>query len=399
MELEYAVLACVWIDDKLTKVKLSELTKDLFVCWDTAKKVLEYREQGLPYDLIITKEHLGADLTTRLITALSSSAGLGMYDFYIARLKLRAYTKRIASGEISIDLADKYLKAIKVKSEKEKLYSFEGKDLQNYTEEVEKRKSPDYKKITVGDYKEFTEKFNYLRPGQSIVVGARTGIGKTQLMVNFMSHFMKQNIPCLYITAEVSYLEICDRLVALNSDYLNQWQISNGEMDSGDWQEFTKTIQTKLYGKKSVVYEVSQFNLQKIKDLITRYSPQIVFVDFLQRFKLSTSSKSETRASVLSDIANEIKSIAMDKSVTIISASQLNRNSDDKAPSNADFKESGGIEEAADKCLLIYGEVKGFNGRAVKIKISKNRQGQTGHEFDFCFDNKSGRLEFVGICV
>lgn len=395
MELELAVLACVWLDEHQSKIKLSDISLDLFTDRVLAKRVLDYRKQGLPYDLLISKEHLGVDNTVRLVKALSGISGLPMYEAYFTRLKAKHLLTRINAEGPTVELVSNLWETVRTRKTNEKIYDFET-DLHSYMDLVEKRTDKDTQRISIGkEFDEFTSYFNYLKPGQSIVVGARTGIGKTQMMVNFLNNFMQQDIACLYITAEVSYSEICDRLVAINSDKLTQWKVSNGEIKQEEWAEFTKTVES-LHGKKSIVYEVSNFNLQKIKDLITRYNPQIVFIDFLQRFRLSGANRNETRASILSDIANEIKSIAMEKNITIISASQLNRNSDDKEPTNADFKESGGIEESADKCILIYGEIKTTTARSVKVKISKNRNGIAGDEFEFCFNNRTGKLQYLG---
>ena len=99
----------------------------------------------------------------------------------------------------------------------------------------------------------------------------------------------------------------------------------------------------------------------------------------------------QTRDLEVAYITRELKSIAKDFNVCIIATSQLSRSVEtrggDKRPSLSDLRESGAIEQDADKVLFIYRpeyyglmyDENGFSSKGiVEIIMAKNRNGRLG---------------------
>jgi replicative DNA helicase len=111
--------------------------------------------------------------------------------------------------------------------------------------------------------------------------------------------------------------------------------------------------------------------------------PIAIFIDYLQLMK-STSSK-EREDLRIAEISGELKRIALDYQCPVICLSQLNRGVEqrqDKRPVMSDLRDSGSIEQDADKILLLYRS--DYYNRdqeptnELDVIIAKNREGQVG---------------------
>jgi replicative DNA helicase len=87
-------------------------------------------------------------------------------------------------------------------------------------------------------------------------------------------------------------------------------------------------------------------------------------------------------------IAGDLKDVAKDLGVPLFAACQLNRDVEsrrDKRPTLADLRQSGRIEEVANKALLLY-RADYYDSRApsgvAEITIAKNRGGVSGRRVE-----------------
>ena len=109
----------------------------------------------------------------------------------------------------------------------------------------------------------------------------------------------------------------------------------------------------------------------------------LVIIDYLQL--MNSSSRSDSRVVVVSEITRQIKILAKELNVPVILLSQLSRaveSRPDKRPMLSDLRESGSIEQDADIVLFLYREAY-YNKQSERPNISecivaKNRHGETG---------------------
>lgn len=100
---------------------------------------------------------------------------------------------------------------------------------------------------------------------------------------------------------------------------------------------------------------------------------------------MESTSKSDNRVVVISEITRQLKVMAKELNVPVILLSQLSRaveSRTDKRPMLSDLRESGSIEQDADIVLFLYREAY-YNKESPKQNISecivaKNRHGETG---------------------
>ena len=210
---------------------------------------------------------------------------------------------------------------------------------------------------------------------------AGTGVGKSLFMCHLAGSVLLQGRNVLYITMEMAEEKIAERIDANLLDIPIQQLTSpllTKEKYSSKLLELTKKTQGKLVIKE---YPTASAHVGHFKALLNElsmkkgFSPDIIFVDYLNicasaRYK-GTIVNSYTYVKA---IAEELRGLAVESNVPIISATQTTRsgfgNSD---PDLTDTSESFGLPATADFMFaLISTEELEQQGR-ILVKQLKNR--------------------------
>lgn len=214
-----------------------------------------------------------------------------------------------------------------------------------------------------------------LRPGQLITIGARTSKGKSSMLLQMALSIAANGGRVLFHSQEMSIAEMLDRVVSLNSS------LSVGQVRVTNKKHLPEILES--VGKFSSLPirwgNQKAFGMDAFAADIEREKPDVLVVDYLQRIPVGHR---DNRAAHYSDVANGLKTMALQNKTVIITASQLSRSvevRDDHTPTLADLKESGGIEEASDIVLLVHTpEEDLMNGtRDGHLLVAKNRNGAT----------------------
>lgn len=252
------------------------------------------------------------------------------------------------------------------------------KVVQDYRRTLDRRKNRREFYITSG-FRELDDLIGGFYGGYMVVLGARTSVGKTTAFLHLAYRFVRQSAKVLFISAEMSCDEMMDRLIAMNCE------IPARVLKRGNLSQFDRTrLDSRLDEYKDlpmVWIEGGRMSLTRMRSAIQTYKPSVVFVDFIQRF--TPSNPSIQRAAYFSDIANEMKAIAMEQRLVCFAASQLGRAVEfdkNKKPELHHFKESGGLEEASDICIGIHPlpEEETDDFKRMDWLVLKHRHGQTG---------------------
>lgn len=215
--------------------------------------------------------------------------------------------------------------------------------------------------------------------GSLWVFGARTSRGKTSGMLRVAYRMASVGTKVLFISAEMSAVELIDRMVAM------QTAIPLVTLRT----RAVETVKDRVVESLSALYSLpvimsvgGKITMDRVMTEVDTHQPDVVIVDYLQRFSVPAGEGSGSRAAFFSDVANSLKALAMDRKIGVITASQLSRGvelRDDQTPTLADLKESGGIEEASDVVVLINVPHDGENGiRRGEFIIAKHRNGPLG---------------------
>ena len=241
-----------------------------------------------------------------------------------------------------------------------------------------------------------------LPKGELIVIGARPAMGKTAFMVSIMANLIESKRPIAYFSIENSSQQILMRLLSVFME-MPAFLIASKENTPSQIDEIL--FRTKAIGEANVTVEDTCFSIDDIISqvdyLVKEKKIELVFIDYLQLIKVK-SRRENNREADISKVCRELKALARKYNIAVVVSSQLSRavetRGGDKRPQLSDLRESGAIEQDADKVLFIHRpeyyniteDEYGTDTRGVaEIIIAKNREGVVD----------SAKLNFIGNCT
>ena len=219
-----------------------------------------------------------------------------------------------------------------------------------------------------------------IRGGNLTVIAARPSMGKTAAALNIALQLEK---PVLIFSLEMTESEVVDRLIS--AQRIDHAKLRKPDMLTDvDWPRVTSAIK-RLSEKSILINDTGGISMEMIEGLSQRahqtHGLRLIVIDYLQLVKV----KAESRFQEVSEVSRRLKALAKNLHVPVLALSQLNRGAENKsAPTLADLRESGQIEQDADQVLFIQREevINPDTNRpgTADIYIRKNRHGQTGKE-------------------
>lgn len=262
-----------------------------------------------------------------------------------------------------------------------------------YTDALEARKSGRHDRV-MSNFHKFDSLIGGFYRGNMIIVGARTSVGKTSFLLNMAVSFLKQKIKVLFVSAEMTWDELLDRVVSSEGGVFVS-KLRRGDINKAEYKNVSGTL-ADISEMPLYCIEGGRMNMARVRLAVEIVKPDAIFVDFIQRF--TPPNPNQNRAAFFSDLANELKALAMEKKIVMVAASQMNREIEKaekrRDPQLSDLKESGGIEEAADVAILMQAEKEEdtmMPERKVTMHVKKNRHGPTG-EIEFVFEKRNTRF-------
>jgi len=249
---------------------------------------------------------------------------------------------------------------------------------QNYAETLEKRAKGKLLNIHTG-YKQFDALTGGLHEGNMVVIGANTSVGKTTMLLNFALPLIRKGHKVLFISAEMVWDELLDRIVGMETDIFPA-TLRRGRLTAQHFQVVNKKL-AELSDLPMWCVEGGRMSIGRIRLAVETLKPTIIMVDYIQRF--TPQHPNQSRPAFFSDLANDFKALALEKKILVFAASQFSRDrekQDNREPLLSDLKESGGLEEAADVVVLmsVTSDDEMMAEREIKFHVKKNRHGPCG---------------------
>ena len=209
---------------------------------------------------------------------------------------------------------------------------------------------------------------------------AGTGVGKSLFMCHVASTCLLENKDVLYITLEMAEEKIAERIDSnlLNCDIQNLNQLPKLMFDNK-----ITTLAKKTEGKLVIKeYPTAAAHCGHFKSLLNElalkksFKPDIIFIDYLNicassRYRAGTNVNSY---SYIKSIAEELRGLAVEANVPIVSATQTTRSGFASSDIDlTDTSESFGLPATADLmfALISTEELEGLN--QIMVKQLKNR--------------------------
>ena len=173
---------------------------------------------------------------------------------------------------------------------------------------------------------------HFLRPGNTVVIAARTSMGKTWVVVNWCDYLVQKGVDCVFITKEMPGEEIEDRFEALRFK-LPYEHFRAGKLPAKElrrWRTERKKFSTKgrldICGDETLLGTGLDHVIQKIE----QYKPTVTFIDGAYLLRVEGLSKNANKVEALTHLSNRMKVIAKATKTIIVPVLQLNRTAEDK---------------------------------------------------------------------
>jgi Replicative DNA helicase len=229
------------------------------------------------------------------------------------------------------------------------------------------------------------------RPGELVVIGGRPSMGKTQLLVN-LSSYISRRFPVLYFTFDLSAFLLTCRFLSLATEIPGR-NLLRHNLDE-DQKTRLSAVEEYFNARKLFISGDCIHSVEALKALSQKYirerGMKVIVIDYLQMLNSQNRYHRGNRETEVSHIMRELKAIAKECNMCVIVSSQLSRSVESrcgsKRPQLSDLRESGAIEQDADKVLFIhrpeyYGFTMDENNMPVtgvaEIIVAKNRTGPT----------------------
>lgn len=227
-------------------------------------------------------------------------------------------------------------------------------------------------------------------PGELVVIGGRPSEGKTQLLIDLAINISKENLSLFY-SYDLSQYFISSRFTSTLSgipfeDLMRRNLTTEQKVLLQD--KISELSNYKLLIHSGTNTSINAFKLMSSK-FVRENGVKVIFIDFVQL--LSSSKYKRNREQEISHVSRELKKFAKENMILIIATSQLSRaveyRKEAKYPMLTDLRDSGSIEQDADKVLLIYRpnydvqngiEMMTDSPIETHILVAKNRNGTTG---------------------
>lgn len=211
---------------------------------------------------------------------------------------------------------------------------------------------------------------------------AGTGVGKSLFMCHCAASAISQGHNVLYITMEMAEERIAERV---DANLLNITMDELHVIPRDDYARKFSALKTKTHGKLIIKeYPTAAANAGHFRALLNElkikknFVPEIIFIDYLNicsssRMKMGSSVNSYT---YIKSIAEELRGLAVEFSVPIVSATQTTRSGYSNSDVGLeDTSESFGLPATADFMFALISTEELEQLNQIMVKQLKNRYG------------------------
>ena len=372
--------------------------------------MIELFNEGKPVDLITLQERLkekdvpaeiaSLEFVRDLVTAVPTSANVKYYAQIVADKSLmRKMINLIESIENMCYAGKEPVESIMEQTEKSMFQLLQRRTTGDYVpikqvvlNALDKIEKASKSKGTVTGiptgFIDLDYKLSGFQPSDFILIAARPSMGKTAFVLNIAQYMaFKKNKAVAIFSLEMSKEQLVNRLFSLESQ-VDAQSLRTGNMKDSDWEKLIEGAGI-IGQSKLIIDDTPGISISELRSKCRKYKLEhgldIIIIDYLQLMTGSVGRSSESRQQEVSDISRQLKGLARELNVPVVSLSQLSRaveSRPDKRPMLSDLRESGAIEQDADVVMFIYRD-EYYNKdsefkKQAEIIIAKQRNGPVG---------------------
>ncbi len=221
-----------------------------------------------------------------------------------------------------------------------------------------------------------------------ILLAARPGMGKTSFALNIARHVaVTQKKRVAFFSLEMSKEQLASRLLS-SEGFIESQKIKTGKMSEDEWSRLIQAGDV-LAGSDMYLDDTPSITVPAMKAKLRRlHGVELVVIDYLQL--MMSGKRIDNRVQEISDITRNLKIMAKELDVPVLTLSQLSRASEQRAdhrPQLSDMRDSGSIEQDADIVMFLYrqdyyndnnDDDENADKNSGECIIAKNRHGEMG---------------------
>ncbi|MBI9044929.1 MAG: replicative DNA helicase [Anaerolineaceae bacterium] len=312
----------------------------------------------------------GAAYLTSLITKTPTSLHAEAYGRIIEEHAIRR--KMLSSANNLAKLAfDKQHTIETVLQEAEKsIFGISEKRMQRDVQSIKKVVSDVYDRISILSSRDesvigvptglndLDNLLGGLQKSDLLIVAGRPGSGKTGFLLS-----VAKNAGLIYkkkvamFSLEMSNEQLVQRLIAQETG-IDTKRLRTGKLMEDEWPLFTEAFEklsdTRIFLDDTPAITPLQLRT-KCRRLHLEHGLDLIIVDYLQL--MSGDHRGDNRVQEVSQISRNLKVLARELDVPVLTAAQLSRAVEqraDKRPMLSDLRESGSLEQDADIVMFIH---------------------------------------------
>lgn len=226
------------------------------------------------------------------------------------------------------------------------------------------------------------------KPQEYIIIGARPGVGKTSIALNMTIAAVEADKKVGFFSAEMSKDLLVKRMLS-SMAMLNGRRLTGGIVTESEMVALMNAAED-LYKRNIYINDTPNIKFSHLVNEARRMRRKeqidILFVDYMS---LINAEKNDVpRHEQVAEMSRLFKSLSRELNIPVVVLSQLTRDVQDKRPSMANLRESGGIEQDADIIVLMWQRGMAPDSSVPMIRVTaiveKNRNGASG-EADLMF--------------
>ena len=227
-------------------------------------------------------------------------------------------------------------------------------------------------------------------PGDFIVLGADSSVGKTALAVQLAWNMASRGRRVGFFSLETSARKIADRVVAHRAR-IDLQKIKHKELSEYDLGTVAAVggVTTRMcFG----ITEAAGFSVADLRAVTLANRYDVIFIDYVQLLQ----AEGRERWEIVTRISMELHTMAQQLGVAVIALSQLTPPDKTKgarrAPSRDDLRESRQLKQDADVILLMSLDDPEENDGLRWLAVAKNKDGPLGR---ICLKFDAEHMEFT----
>ena len=221
-----------------------------------------------------------------------------------------------------------------------------------------------------------------------VLVAARPAMGKSAFALNIATNAaVRAKVPVAIFSLEMSKEQMVNRILCSEA-MVDSNKVRTGKLDDQDWTKLASALGP-LSEADIFIDDTPGISAMEIRAKCRKLKLEkglgLVVIDYLQLITASNNKRGGSREQEIAEISRSLKILAKELDIPVIALSQLSRAPEqrpDHRPMLSDLRESGSIEQDADKVIFLYRDDY-YNEDSEKKNIAevimaKHRAGSTG---------------------